>query len=251
MIGWARYEGVGPGVASESALLNETTITSFSASNATARADLGDGGVAGSSVPKQDWLADVDTTSAVFGVLTALGHVLGFAFYVLALCAAVRLFRSQFRSNRLLFRPAARASLALFTWLLGATVAGFYLATQKGFAKAVIAVLNEEGFLCQVYILKKNAIQCVTEWAGRVCFILRFFFFSFFFLRPPSLDISVFFFFDLMRRRVLLSIVFARQSAVLRVAQNRGRKGAERWRAGLSERCSVRHPVLLPGNHSK
>lgn len=229
MIGWARYEGVGPGVASESAVLNETTITSFSASNATARADLGDGGVAGSSVPKQDWLADVDTTSAVFGVLTALGHVLGFAFYVLALCAAVRLFRSQFRSNRLLFRPAARASLGLFTWLLGVTVAGFYLATQKGFAKAVIAVLNEEGFLCQV--CKEYLPYSSVSRGGPGAFVLFFSFCCsvFCFLRSPSLDISVFVFVVCFCVVVflfllfscadeLLSILFVRESVVLRVA---------------------------------
>lgn len=142
MIGWARYEGVGPDVASESAII--------SVANATAGTDLGDGGVAGSSVPKQDWLAGVDTMSAAFGALTALGHVLGFAFYVLMLSTAVRLIRSQFRSNRPLFRPGSRASAALFMWLVGITVLGFYLTTQKGFASTVIAVLNEEGFLCQV-----------------------------------------------------------------------------------------------------
>lgn len=142
MVGWARYEGVGPDVASESAILNEA--------NATAEADLGEGGVAGSSVPKQDWLAGIDTMSATFGVLTALGHVLGFAFYVLVLSTAVRLIRSQFRSNYPLFRPASRASAALFMWLVGITVAGFYLTMKEGFVSTVITVLNQEGFLCQV-----------------------------------------------------------------------------------------------------
>lgn len=186
MIGWARYEGVGPEVASESAIL-AGAASSSSGNNATAGADLGDGGVAGSSVPKQDWLADVDGTSAIFGVLTALGHVLGFAFYVLTLSAAVQLFRSQFRSNRTLFRSAARASVVLCTWLVGVTAAGFYLATQKGFAKTVIAVLNEEGFLCQVWYV----VQVCRGWAGRP---RLFHFCVVFFTVVLALELSLFLF---------------------------------------------------------
>ena len=208
MIGWARYEGVGPDVASESAIL-AGAASSSSGNNATAGADLGDGGVAGSSVPKQDWLADVDTTSAIFGVLTALGHVLGFAFYVLTLSAAVRLFRSQFRSNRLLFRPAARASVALFTWLVGVTVAGFYLATQKGFAKTVIAVLHEEGFLCQVHH------TICRGWAGCVCFNFSFF------CTVVQARYYCFLFCSLFSRTDDLLSYSCEKSMLLRVAQRR------------------------------
>ena len=245
MIGWARYEGVGPDVASESAILDEEDSSSLG-NNAPAGADLGDGGVAGSSVPKLDWLADVDATSAIFGVLAALGHVLGFAFYVLALSAAVRLFRTQFRSNRMLFRPAARASVALFTWLVVFTVAGFYLAIQKGFAKTVIAVLNKEGFLCQVYIPCSISVGR----AGRVFFI----FVLDFFLRSSSFDVAVVVLCCccrcccccccccfLTRRR--LNIVFVPDS----MCRTEEMTGFETRRARICTACFVRCLLLLIG----
>lgn len=143
-IGWARYEGKGPSTASELGTLD---------GNTTVEADFGLGGVAGSSIPQKDWLASIDGASAALGSLTAIGHLLGCVFHSLVLFAFLRLFQSQFRSNRLLFRPASKASGALLVWLVGFGGAGFYSTAEENFKEQILSTLHGEGFLCEVCIL--------------------------------------------------------------------------------------------------
>lgn len=160
-IGWARYSGTGPSTASDTAVLgsNSTEVNGL-------------GGVAGSSIPNQGWLADIETTSTTLGASTALAHILGLGFYGIALATAVHLFRSQFSCKRPLFRPAAKASGALFVWLVGIGVAGFYLAIKEKFEEKIIATLNSEGFLCEVpyFVGKCKGVgfdfACTTIWLG-------------------------------------------------------------------------------------
>lgn len=144
-IGWVRYEGIGPETVPDAA-----TLAGQSAENGTAENDLGRGGVAGSSIPKQDWLVNIDSTSAALGAMTATGHILGLSFYIFMLFFALRLFRSQFRSHRSLFRPAAKASIGLLAWLVGINGMGFFFAVQENYTEKILTTLGEEGFLCEV-----------------------------------------------------------------------------------------------------
>lgn len=145
-IGWIQYEGEGPSISSDIA-----TISGNSTDNGTIRADPGQGGVAGSSIPEQDWLAGIDVASATLGVLVAVGHLLGIVFYVVTLVIAKKLFfRTHFRSERPLFWPAAKASGALLAWLVGFGGIGFNLAAQENFKETIISILHDDGFLCEV-----------------------------------------------------------------------------------------------------
>lgn len=147
-LGWMRYAGRGPETASDS----PTVPVNITSNNSTAGSDLGKGGVAGSSIPENGWLAGVDVITAVFGVLTAAGHLAGFAFYMGTLFMVQLLFRSQFRSDRCVFRAAAKGSVSLLVWVVGVGVVGFYLSAQEGFTESVLETLHNEGFLCQVML---------------------------------------------------------------------------------------------------
>lgn len=143
-----RFEGKGPDTSSDSPTLPVDAI--HDDNNSTIGSDLGKGGVAGSSIPELGWLFNVDAFSAVLGALTAIGHLVGFAFYALKLFIAQRLFRSQFRSDRRLFRPAAKGSASLLVWMAGVGMAGFFLAAKERFVGSVLSTLHSEDFLCQV-----------------------------------------------------------------------------------------------------
>lgn len=143
-LGWARYEGTGPSTASNSPTVDVGSI------NGTAESDLGKGGIAGSSIAEQGWLLGVDTVSAAFGALTAVGHLAGFTFYAAALLTAQQLFRSQFRSDRCLFRPAATGAMLLFVWTVMVGSVGLYASAREGFTGSVLDTLRSEEFLCQV-----------------------------------------------------------------------------------------------------
>lgn len=145
-LGWMRYAGKGPETASDSPTVPIT------GSNDTAGSDLGKGGVAGSSIPENGYLAGVDVITAVFGVLTAAGHLAGFAFYTGTLFMVQLLFRSQFRSDRCVFRAAGKGSVSLLLWVVGVGVVGFYLSAQESFTGAVLETLHNESFLCQVML---------------------------------------------------------------------------------------------------
>lgn len=147
-LGWLRFEGKGPGTSSGSPTLPVDAIPDDN--NSTVGSDLGKGGVAGSSIPELGWLFGVDAFSAAFGALTAMGHLAGFAFYALKLFIALRLFRGQFRSDRRLFRPAAKGSASLLVWMAGVGMAGFFLAAKERFVGSVLTTLHSEDFLCQV-----------------------------------------------------------------------------------------------------
>lgn len=146
-LGWIGYEGKGPSTASDSPTLPVNTTND---NNSTIGSDLGKGGVAGSSIPELGWLFSIDAFSAVLGALTAIGHLAGFAFYAAALLIAQRLFRSQFRSDRCLFRPAAKGSVSLLVWMVGAAMAGFFMSAKERFVGSVLTTLHSEDFLCQV-----------------------------------------------------------------------------------------------------
>lgn len=150
-LGWARYDGKGPGTASDSPTLPVNSTNDNN--NGTIGSDLGKGGVAGSSIPEEGWVLAIDIFSAVFGALTAVGHLVGFAFYAAALFFAQRLFRCQFRSDRCLFRPAMKWALSLLVWMIGMGMLGFYLSARESFTDSVLAILHSEGFLCQVRFL--------------------------------------------------------------------------------------------------
>lgn len=155
-IGWIQYEGEGPSISSDIA-----TITRNSTDNGTIRADPGQGGVAGSTVPEQDWLAGVDATSATLGVLVAIGHLLGIVYYMVTLVTAKKLFfGTHFRSNRPLFWPAAKASGALLAWLVAFGGIGFNLAAQESFKEQIISILHDDGFLCEVRRNACFALSC-------------------------------------------------------------------------------------------
>lgn len=147
-LGWVQYKGRGPSTSSDSPTL--PVDSSSDNNNGTAGSDLGYGGVAGSSVPEEGWLAEIDYLSAIFGVLTALGHVLAFVFFSTALYTAQQLFRSQFESDRCLFRLASRCATSLLMWMVGFGGAGFYLSGRNGFTASVLDTLHSEGFLCEV-----------------------------------------------------------------------------------------------------
>lgn len=151
-LGWVRYEGKGPSTASDSPTLPVDSASD--SNNGTAGSDLGFGGVAGSSIPEEGWLAEVDDLSAVFGVLAAVGHVMAFAFFATALLTTHHLFRCQFESDRCLFRLASRGASALLMWMVGFGGAGFYLSARGEFTASVINTLHSEGFLCEVTIFK-------------------------------------------------------------------------------------------------
>lgn len=143
-LGWARYGGTGPSTASNSPTVDVDN------NNGTSGSDLGKGGIAGSSIAEEGWLFGIDAVSAVLGVLTAVGHLAGFAFYAAALFTAQRLFRSQFRSDRCLFRPAAKGAGSLLVWTVGVGSLGLFLSARESFTGSVLATLHSEGFLCQV-----------------------------------------------------------------------------------------------------
>lgn len=149
-LGWLRFEGKGPAASSDSPTLPVDAIYDDNNNNSTAGSDLGKGGVAGSSIPELGWLFAVDAFSAVFGALTAVGHLAGFVFYALKLFIAQRLFRNQFRSDRCLFRPAAKGSASLLVWTAGVGMAGFFMAAKERFLDSVLITLHSEDFLCQV-----------------------------------------------------------------------------------------------------
>lgn len=148
-LGWIQYKGRGPSSSSDSPTL---PVNATNDNNSTIGSELGKGGVAGSSIPELGWLFRIDTFSAVFGVLTAMGHLAGFAFYALALFVAQRLFRRQFRSDRCLFRPAAKGSVSLLVWMAGVGMAGFFMSAREGFVGSVLTTLHSEDFLCQVNV---------------------------------------------------------------------------------------------------
>lgn len=148
-LGWLRFEGKGPSTSSDAPTL-PVNATNDNNNNSTIGSDLGKGGVAGSSIPELGWFFSIDAFSAIFGALTAMGHLIGFAFYALALFIAQRLFRGQFRSDRCLFRPAAKGSASLVVWMVGVGVAGFYMAARERFVRSVLSTLHSEDFLCQV-----------------------------------------------------------------------------------------------------
>lgn len=143
-LGWARYEGTGPTTAS-----NSPTVD-VDSNNGTAGSDLGKGGIAGSSIAEEGWLLDIDVVSALFGGLNAVGHLAGFAFYAVGLFTAQRLFRSQFRSDRCLFRPAAKGAVLLLMWTVVVGSVGFYASARESFTRSVLTTLHSEDFLCQV-----------------------------------------------------------------------------------------------------
>lgn len=153
-LGWMRYAGEGPETASDS----PTVPVNITGNNNTASSNLGKGGVAGSSIPENGWLAGVDVITMVFGVLTAAGHLAGFAFYTGALFMVQLLFRSQFRSDRCVFRAVAKGSVALLVWVVGVGVVGFYLSAQESFTGSVLETLHNEGFLCQVMLGQRAAL---------------------------------------------------------------------------------------------
>ncbi|CAM9702066.1 unnamed protein product, partial [Scytosiphon promiscuus] len=82
-IGWVQYRGEGPSTTSDSPTLpvDSSDDNNNGNYNATAGSDLGYGGVAGSSIHQEGWLAEINHLSAVFGVMAALGHVIAFAFF--------------------------------------------------------------------------------------------------------------------------------------------------------------------------
>lgn len=143
------YEGEGPSVSSESAILASKAVAA--GNNGTITDSEGQGGVAGSSIPAQDWLASVDGTAAALGILTSVGHLMGVVFHGIVLYFVVRLFRSHFRSDRPLFRHTSKASGLLFIWLVGFSLGGFYLAVQGKFRQSIVSTLTQEGFRCQVH----------------------------------------------------------------------------------------------------
>lgn len=161
-IGWIQYEGEGPSISSDIA-----TISRNSTDNGTILADPGQGGVAGSSIPEQDWLAGIDATSATLGVLVAVGHLLGLVFYMVTLVTAKRLFfRTHFRSERPLFWPAAKVSGVLLAWLVGFGGIGFNLAAQENFKETIISILHDDGFLCEV---RRSACATLLARVGCNC----------------------------------------------------------------------------------
>lgn len=129
--------------------------------NGTSEFDLGMGGIAGSSIAEQGWLLGVDAVSAAFGALTAVGHLAGLAFYAAALFIAQQLFRSQFRSDRCLFRPAAKWAVLLFVWTVMVGNVGLYASAREGFRGSVLKTLRSEDFLCQVLAMSYQLLYFV------------------------------------------------------------------------------------------
>ena len=166
-----RFEGKGPSASSDSPTLPVDAI--HDENNSTIGSDLGKGGVAGSSIPELGWLFSVDAFSGVFGALTAVGHLAGFAFYALKLFVAQRLFRSQFRSDRRLFKPAAKGSASLLVWMGGVGVAGFFMAAKERFVGSVLTTLYSEDFRCQVRPnVETNLNLCFVSCRLRHCLLL-------------------------------------------------------------------------------
>lgn len=67
--------------------------------------------IAGSSIPTADWLGAVDVASGVLGALTAVGHFAGVVFDIFVIYTPLRfLLKTQFRANRAVFVPIAKAS---------------------------------------------------------------------------------------------------------------------------------------------
>lgn len=154
-LGWAQYQGTGPSTASDSPTVE------VDSNNGTVESDLGKGGIAGSSIAEQGWLLGIDAVSAVFGVLTAVGHLAGSVFYATAFFTAQRLFRSQFRSDRCLFRPAAKGAILLFVWTAVVGSVGLYASARESFTGSVLATLHGEDFLCQVLSASKLVVHAV------------------------------------------------------------------------------------------
>lgn len=70
--------------------------------------------IAGSSIPTADWLGTVDIATGVLGALTAVGHFAGVVFDIFVIYTPLRfLLKTQFRENRAVFVPIAKASSAV------------------------------------------------------------------------------------------------------------------------------------------